>query len=196
MLRRRALIGAIIAILGIAAAPAVSYSAGARATKTETRAEKLRKALKACKKDKHKSKVERKRCVTTVPPPRPSSSEEVQRRREAREAREREERAQSEEALSATIIVHVFASYAQECTLEQAANHKCEPSPEEGVQLRVSRLGSADEAASSIDTSEHTVHVAPGRYEVALTVDTAYKPQQVTVTAGQTQEVTIEILRK
>ena len=56
MLERRALIGLIVAILGVAAIPAVSYSAAGWAANKETKAEKLSKALKACKRDKLKSK--------------------------------------------------------------------------------------------------------------------------------------------
>ena len=50
------MIGLIVAILGVAAIPAVSYSAAAWAEKKETKAEKLSKALKACKRDQLKSK--------------------------------------------------------------------------------------------------------------------------------------------
>ena len=41
-------------IVGVAALSAGSYSAASTATKTETRAKKLKKALEACKKDKRK----------------------------------------------------------------------------------------------------------------------------------------------
>ncbi len=87
------------------------------------------------------------------------------------------------EAPSATLIVHVSDSGA----------------PDENAPLEISKLRGDGEAVSSFRTSEHAVHVAPGTYEVvALQI---YNPttvsfvsrKQVTVTAGQELDVTLEV---
>ena len=89
---RKALIGLLAAILAVAAMPAASYSAAVGGTKKETKAQKLARELKACKREKSKSKREAcekkaKKCYCTQPSP-----EQRRRIRESREVREREER--------------------------------------------------------------------------------------------------------
>ena len=55
---------------------------------------------------------------------------------------------------------------------------------------------------SSIETKEHTVHVAPGKYEIVALgryvggVDVGFTPTSVTVSAGQELEVSLEIAGK
>ena len=60
------------------------------------------------------------------------------------------------------------------------------------MPLRIARLGTAGEVLASTDTGQHTVHVVPGRYEVAASGGGA--PQTVVVNAGQELEVTIAII--
>lgn len=67
-MRARGLFGGLAllaAVLAIATIPTATYSAAARAPKHETRVEKLRKELKACKK-KDKSRSARKRCESLI----------------------------------------------------------------------------------------------------------------------------------
>lgn len=87
------------------------------------------------------------------------------------------------EALSATLIVHVYEEGHQPPPVRK---------PEESMPLRIARLGTAGEVLASTDTSQHTVHVVPGRYEVAASAGGA--PQTVEVSAGQELEVTIAII--
>ena len=60
--------------------------------------------------------------------------------------------------------------------------------------MRITRLGAGGEVLSSIETSEHTVYVAPGQYEVAavgLNGGGALGSAKVTVSTGQELEVQI-----
>lgn len=148
---RRVSIGVTVAVLGLAAVPALSFSASKRRHQSCANGKALR----------------HQKCVRLTAP----------------------------EVLSATIIVHVYASYGTECTVEQAANHECGPSLEEGARLRVSRLGPSGEVVRSMKTKSHTVQVAPGRYEVELAVGTDDQPQRATVTAGRTVEVELLVIR-
>jgi hypothetical protein len=56
------------------------------------------------------------------------------------------------EALSGTIVVHVSGHGRQDAKLP----------------LRITRLGSKGEDLSSLETGEHTIHVAPGNFEVIV----------------------------
>ena len=87
----------------------------------------------------------------------------------------------SPEGLSATIILHFQAegSNGQEGFLGTAQ----EP-------LRVSRLGPKGEVLNSVETREDTLHVPPGRYEIALLDVGGSPPMMVTVKAGQVLEQT------
>lgn len=163
MLRRKALIGIIAAMLGIAAIPAVTYSApaGQRHGQDAAKSSKAR----SCGKGKVRKNG---KCAKRSPPP---------------------------EALSATLIVHVYESYGADCKREAAENDECGPSLDEAAPLRISRLGRNRQVVSSIDSKNHTVHVTPGLYEVALAGHIRPEPLRVTVSAGQTVEVTLEIIR-
>jgi hypothetical protein len=86
------------------------------------------------------------------------------------------------EALSATLVVHVY----EEGPLPPPVRK-----PEESMPLRIARLGGAGEILASTETSEHTVHVVPGRYEVAASGGGA--PQKVILGPDQELEVTIAI---
>jgi hypothetical protein len=67
--------------------------------------------------------------------------------------------------------------------------------PIEGVPLVITRLGVGGAGPSTFETSNHTVQVAPGLYEIALNdPHQIYKKPQVTVSEGQTVEVSLEIL--
>jgi hypothetical protein len=119
------------------------------------------------------------------------------------------------EAPSATIVVHVSSvgtipvRQGADCAeegLEEGVRAKrpgggeveCDGDevttrrPEEGLPLRITRLGARRE---TLETSEHTVHVAPGLYEIALNHPSGvYKKQEVTVSKGQTVEVRLLIV--
>ena len=175
VLKRGTLIGVIVAILGMAAIPTVGYSAAAGAgTKKETRAQKLAKELKACKKAKPERK--RKRCEKRVldrpgRAPRRTPEQEETRRRESREVREREAAAAPvptttaptiipppvEEAPSATLIIHVFTFGGGRLTPEEVARYPNGGRPDEGQPLRISKLGPNGEVLSSIASSSHRV---------------------------------------
>ena len=204
---RSAAIGVIVATLGIAAIPATSYPVAARATKTETRAEKLRKALNACRKDKSGSK--RKRCEALaracygcgfVPQHR---EEEERRLRESRDVAERgrEERertttspapasAPTTAAPMTTAPAHALVTpEALTATIVIRANSFGGPYPGSAIPLEgaivVERLNLEGEVLGSISTTERTIHVAPGLYKIGRT-------REVAVDAGQTVEVTVE----
>jgi hypothetical protein len=171
----------IVAILGIAAMPAASYSAAAGSTKKETRVEKLRKELKACKK-KDRSRSARRRCESLLRPG-PGGP---------RSRRELEEHKRQEEALSATIIVHVYG-----CSGPAGGCRYYED-----LALLITRLGPAGEALSSIELhpESHTVHVAPGEYEVAYLTKPGGRPvtgfgqsARATVVAGQELEIELRM---
>jgi hypothetical protein len=96
------------------------------------------------------------------------------------------------EALSATLIVHVLGCQeikgtpederALERELEEAA--AAEP-------VGIVKLGPAGEVLTKLVTGQHTVHVAPGTYEIRASEKPSENWPRVTVTAGQTQEVTL-----
>ena len=71
---------------------------------------------------------------------------------------------------------------------------------EEATRLRITRvenpprLGANGEILKdSLVTPEHTIHVAPGRYEIGLGIETKYTPATVTVNVGETLEVRVVI---
>ncbi len=96
------------------------------------------------------------------------------------------------EALSATLIVHVYASPEFCCMV-----HEPGPSPDETQPLRIIR--SLTDGEDKLTTSEHTVHLAPGSYEVQVistgTTAYVYDASEVTLSAGQIQELTFTIKR-
>ena len=180
----------LIAIFGIAGTAAVSSSSAVAAAKKETKAEKLKKALEACKKDKSKSK--RKACehrARSQPggPKGPTSREkkeiaheqEQKRLKEAREVREREE------TRPGMLIVHVVGSAAPGG-----------PQPLESQLLRLSLLGPFGEITTSMETTEHTFKLAPGEYLIEVLREkggTGLKETKATVSPAQTEEVTIDV---
>lgn len=97
------------------------------------------------------------------------------------------------EALTGTIVVHVDAVGGPPPPLG-CSGTKC---PVEGGTIYLVRVGSGErrgprgEILSSIETHEHTLRVAPGEYEVGAT---SFEKQRVTVGAGQTIEVTADLL--
>ena len=68
--------------------------------------------------------------------------------------------------------------------------------------LRISRLGRNGEVLSSVETKEHAIRVAPGKYEIVALgryvdgVDVGFSPTTVNVSAGQKLEVSLEIAEK
>ena len=143
--RRRVRFGGVAALaaLWIAEIPAVSYSAaagqhrGQYATRSSESNAKSHKRAKKCKKDR------------------------VSKNRKC------DKKSSAPEALSATLIVHVYESGG--VTVCAPAPPKCRgitPRPNETRPLRISRFGRNGEVVSSIETKEHTVHVAPGKYEI------------------------------
>jgi hypothetical protein len=143
---------------------------------SRARAMKLKKALHACAKDKAKRKRERCRAIArrkygTANTPNGAITTETP------------------QALSATVIVHVNV-VAPACR---------EPGgPDETAPIRITRLPGSG-VIHSIETSEHTVHLVPGNYEIRATIPNAGgtpgPPQDVLLSSGQTQEVTLEIRR-
>jgi hypothetical protein len=181
--RRGALIGMLVAVFGIAVTPAVSYSTAVAAAKKETRAEKLKKALEACKKD--KSKPKRKACERRLQ--RPSShprashrkenahEQEEKRLKEAREARE------AEETRPGMLVVHVVGSGGQ---------------PLENQLMRLSMLGPFGEITTTTESTEHTFKLAPGEYLIEVLAEKGSKglnETKATVSPAQTEEVTIDV---
>lgn len=61
----------------------------------------------------------------------------------------------------------------------------------EGEPLRIEKLGSGGQVLSTLITTEHTLHVAPGSYEIQGGFDTepVAESAQVIVSTGQTLEV-------
>jgi hypothetical protein len=104
-----------------------------------------------------------------------------------------------EEALSATLIIHVYTErHSGVANCEEVVRAK---PPEAGVAVEcrgnvlwekrqeqtpvlITRIGAGVEALGELVTSETTVHVVPGLYEIAR--------EKVTVSAGQTLEVTLK----
>lgn len=175
---RRVLIGAVVAIFGIAASLGVGYPAGAKYGKGHHA--RCQAARSKAKEDTRRVKCKKPRPMTpmstsptTTAPATPPSPQ----------------------ALSATLIVHVSSVYthpvrgpgqpgAPDCAEivraeppEAGVTYECH-GPEHGEELTTKRsevsvalivtlLSSGGEALSSLETLEHTIHVAPGRYRVA-----------------------------
>jgi hypothetical protein len=174
VLKRSAWLGTVVAVLGIAATSAVSVSTAAAVTKKReaSAAKELAKALKACKKDKSKSKL--KKCKAAAQErykfeiSHPNWGEELP----------------PAGAISATLVIEVPSG-----------------PPPPGVYTRLSipqpieiiHLGLVGEDLSSFQTTEQTIHVAPGTYRIwALAGEEgpAFGPmEEVTVAAGQTRDV-------
>lgn len=170
----------LAAIAGIAALPAMSYSTGA--AQRHGRAGKSSKAkTKKCKKDQVRKNG---KCVKkkTAPASTPTTTAPATT-------------TPAPEVLSGTIVVHVYSR--REGTGNMAAPP--ETLDETGF-IRIRRLapdgeGPTHEMTTEMTTREHTVHVAPGRY--AVEVPEPGRPSgQVTVSAGQTAEVTLYIEAK
>jgi hypothetical protein len=173
--RRRVRFGwsaALVAVLGIAAVPSVSYSAralqrhgqyGARSSKAKT---KKHREGERCKNGEVRKNGE---CVKRMPAP---------------------------EARSATIIVHTISCGGAEETQgdPEGPHSHCGPL-QNAKAVRISRLGPDREYLSSVETEDDTAHVVPGRYGVEA-VGTISRETEVTVSAGRTVEVTLEIKRR
>lgn len=104
------------------------------------------------------------------------------------------EKPSTPEPLSATLRVLVYEEKGI-CATEETAEQCATPTlDEERMPLRISKLA-ANGNTSNTETRERTIRVAPGRYEVAL-ADEPLPGRQVTVSAGQTAEVALDIPRK
>lgn len=93
-------------------------------------------------------------------------------------------------APSATVIVHVFTRPLVCCSVNERTTL------DETQPLRIIWRGTGGEVIGSSETSEHTVHLAPGSYEIQVVSrpgGAAYGHKEVTLSAGQTQEVTFTI---
>jgi hypothetical protein len=193
---RRVLIGTIVAIFGIAGALGTGYSAGAKLGSGHG-TQKLARALRACKKNRSKSK--RRKCERTAEAKYESKTKTGDHKGTGTgtttgigttETATGTVATEPPEDLSATVIVHVNVVVAG-CR---------EPGgPDETAPIRITRLP-ASGLIHSIETSEHTVHLVPGNYEIRATIPNAggtpRAPQDVMLSAGQTQEVTLEIRRE
>jgi hypothetical protein len=98
------------------------------------------------------------------------------------------------ETLSATLIVHVYVGGGPPgdgCT----GPPQC---PSESQDLRISRLGPEGEIVRSVETHQHTIRLAPGRYELtAWTGSRGSSPStQVTLSEHQKLDATLVINAK
>lgn len=178
-LSRRALIGIILAILGVAALPAASHSTAARANKHGGRCAKASRS---------KSRHAKRRAKCQKPKPR--------RTPEALSAT-LVIHLYSEGAIPVPGCAELPPAKRPEerGEVECRGNVLWERRQEEGP-VRITRLGASGEAVGSLVTAERTVHVAPGVYEVTSTGGTRSTPQKVTVRAGQTLEVAVKLVSK
>lgn len=203
-----------VAVLGVAAILAASYPAASTATKKETRAEKLRKALAACKKEKSRSK--RKLCEHRVlfRPGRPKGPSRVitPAATGTTGATTGSETTGTgigtttgtgttgagtgittgaPEADSGTLVVHVYLDGGPPPPAG-CYGTKC---PDELAPLYVEHLSPTGEAISAAETSNRTIPVVPGEYEVGLYYYRAHwgpeNSAKVTIVAGQTVELTL-----
>jgi hypothetical protein len=96
----------------------------------------------------------------------------------------------------ATLIVHVELEGGPPMTPEEAARNP-NGYPSEGQPLHITRLAASGVALSSRDTGvEHTVHVVPGRYEIAAlngNQASTLGSTTVVVGAGQEREVSLPV---
>lgn len=168
---RRTLVGVIVVIFGMAATPAVSYSAGAKQRQAQCAAKSCKsKAKKKCKKGQVRKNGKCVKTKTSSSSTTPSSFKPP---------------TSTSEALPATLIVHVY----------QTGDSGTEA--DEGAPLYISDVGEG-RFVGKLETSEHTVHVRPSRYEItalSMTNPTtvALASTIVTVSAGQTLELTLTI---
>lgn len=170
MLRRRALSTISVAILVIAAPLAVGNWAAAQPGKGRQR-----------------------HCTSKVSK---SSAKSAKRRPKCRKPKHSVPRTRSTApttpapSLSATLIVHVPGGCGPRRCETPTGTRELTSQP-----LRITRLGAGGEALSSLETHEHTVHVAPGLYEIAVLGDNggAFTATKVTVSADQELEVTLEV---
>jgi hypothetical protein len=172
MVKRGALIGLILAIFGAAAVPAASYAAGTGQRRGQNAAESSKaKQHKQAKKCKNGQVRKNGKCVKKKTGPSSTTPTST-----------------STPEASATLIVHVYKGGGP-------------PTGEadEGVPLWISQRAADGEPERGFQTTEHTVHVAPGKYEIAALGDLNYgtvaflASKTVTVGTGQTVELTLEI---
>jgi hypothetical protein len=165
---RRALIGVAVVILEIVAIPAVGHSASAKKHLAHCAAKSCKsKAKKKCNDGQVRKSG---KCVKKSTPPSSKTPPTTS----------------TPEALSATLIVHVYEAGP---TGTQA---------DESAPLFISKHGAAG-SLGVLETTAHTVHVTPGEYEIdALDVTNpttvALAPTLVTVTPGETKEVSLTLL--
>jgi hypothetical protein len=161
------LIGVFAAMLGFAGTPAVGYSAGAKKHQAHCAAKSCKlRAKSKCKVGQPRTTgkcVKRKTSASSRTPSSPTTPE----------------------ALSATLIVHVYKAGGSATEADEEA------------PLHISKLRTG-QFLGKLDTSEHTVHVTPGEYEVtALDITNpttvALASTRVWVSAGQTQEVALTV---
>jgi hypothetical protein len=121
----------------------------------------------------------------------------------------------SPQPLLATLVVHVYSLRTvgvRSCAAvpepsESGVEYECADNVlrlkrwEETWPLRVTRRTSGEWSLGSLETSEHTIHVVPGLYEIAptsgypnTTLGNVARAQQVTVGEGRTVELTFVIL--
>jgi hypothetical protein len=182
VLRRGALVGVIAAILGSAAIPAVGYSAHATKHEAQCKGKSCKsKAKKKCKKGQVRAKDGK--CVKkkTAPTPTTPTTNSPEAHPEPKEVGPEP----APGAPFATLVVHV----------NKADENGTEA--DETAPLFIAKF-SHDEFVGKLKTTEHTVHVTPGHYEItalAITNETtaAQATTKVEVTAGQTVEVTLTI---
>lgn len=171
MFRRVALMGVLVTVLGIAAVPDVSYSASTGPRDGQHAAKSAKAKPKKNKKVKKCKKGQvRKNGTCTKKAASPTSPPSTAP-------------PTTPEALSATLVVHVSES----------------GSPNESAPIYVAKLKANGQVLTGFQTSEHTVHVSPGAYEISAlsvfnpTTVSFQSPRRVTVAAGQQLEVMLEL---
>lgn len=196
----------LAAMLGVAVILAGSYSAASTPTKKETRAEKLRKALEACKKQKpgSKRKLCERRARWHLEPRGPHRSSTPPATGPTATATGSgtatgtgtgtgtgtSTTTSTPGGYSATIIVHVYLDGGPGGP-NSCYGTKC---PAENDPLYVEKLGPIGEVVSAFEAKGHTILVAPGEYEVAFYNDRPswnLRDNKVAVIAGQTVELTV-----
>jgi hypothetical protein len=200
------LIGAIVAILGMAGA-LVTYPAGAQLGSRHD-AQKLAKALKTCKKDKSSSK--RKKCEETAKAKYESKTKtggHIGATGTGTGAGTPTSAGTgtglatgtdttgmatgtttSAPEATATIIVHVY-EIGGPAPPRGCYDTKC---PEEKASISLRRLGPNREVLSTLETTTHTIPVTPGVYVLRLGPFVGQgEGKTVTVEVGQTVEVVL-----
>ena len=184
VLRRRALIGLLVAIFGVAVLPALGYSAGspARARCPKGQIRRAHGRRKCVCPTTH-------RCHATAPPATGTTTGAGAGTTTGTGTTSGTGTATlgTSETLSATLIVHLPGCRGV-LPNETAADRREAEEAASTEPLRIEKLGPEGKVLSSLITAEHTIHVAPGTYEIqaveTLRRGTRLLPNRVRNSAG------------